>query len=198
MANGNGMLCPGDAQAEEGKFCLFDPAKLDGTPCSASNDFGYKLGTPCVMIRINRIYKWQPAAYSDDQINSLKNSLPAIVVKEHGQYRGGSQRVYLNCSRHEGANHNTIVDVGSVDYYPQQAVEFRHYPFTSQHGYQTPFVMVHFGQLPHDETVTILCDAWSSNMKIDRAEGKGVVQFQLHVQSQAKQLDNMDEGDQER
>ena len=41
------------------KICLFSLSLLD-EPCSAANGYGYKNGTPCVLLKMNRIYNLMP------------------------------------------------------------------------------------------------------------------------------------------
>ncbi len=46
--------CDNNKTVEDDKFCFFDIKKIDNN-CTKGQDFGYKRGDPCVLIKLNRV-----------------------------------------------------------------------------------------------------------------------------------------------
>lgn len=72
-------------------------------------------------------------------------------------------------------------NVGEIEYYPQQGIEFKYYPFTNQPGYLSPFVFVHFKKPQPGVLINIECKAWARNIKHNRMDREGSVHFELLV-----------------
>lgn len=48
--------CGDNQMASEGKFCHFDINTIP-SQCSVENHFGYQRGDPCVLIKLNKVFK---------------------------------------------------------------------------------------------------------------------------------------------
>jgi len=161
--------CTPEKPPADGKFCLFDIRNIPDT-CGESNDFGYKVGTPCVLIKLNRIYGWTPSPYgSSDTPSDMPQSLKDIA---------NGTKVYLSC---EGENPADKENIGPVAYYPAPGIENYYFPFTNQPGYLSPFVMVQFLKPTSGVLINIECKAWAKNIKHDRMDREGSVHFELLI-----------------
>merc|ERR1712096_319407 len=58
------------------KSCLFDIDTLPTVCTDAEEDYGYKAGTPCIFVRLNKIINWKPVPFLD------LNDLPTDQDKE--------------------------------------------------------------------------------------------------------------------
>jgi sodium/potassium-transporting ATPase subunit beta len=166
--------CDNNKTVEDDKFCFFDIKKIDNN-CTKGQDFGYKRGDPCVLIKLNRIYNWKPKAYELYDFQNDK-SIPDAVREGYAKNR--SDIVYITC---EGENAADKENIGPLNYYPQPGIEFKYFPFTNQPGYLSPFVFVHFLKPTPGVLINIECKAWAKNIKHDRMDREGSVHFELLI-----------------
>ncbi|CAL8102811.1 unnamed protein product [Calicophoron daubneyi] len=138
--------CSGDKKVPDDveKVCRFSLDNLG--PCSRSNHYGYPAGTPCILLKINKVYGWLP----DIENKSLANH--ALVA----------------CT---GQNPADIENMGTVEYYPNVTAHGKTYgyfdsiyfPYVGQAGYLTPLVAIKFvNPAPH---VAILIECKIRNVK---------------------------------
>jgi sodium/potassium-transporting ATPase subunit beta len=72
-----GVDCAGGAKTPpEGKFCKF-PLELLG-PCG-TGDFGYDVGKPCIILKLNKIYGLVPEYYNDPA--NVPDNFPPRLTK---------------------------------------------------------------------------------------------------------------------
>lgn len=56
-------------------------------PCSPKNSFGYNNSQPCIFLKLNKIYGWQPEFY--DNPNELPEEMPQELKDYIGQKPAG-------------------------------------------------------------------------------------------------------------
>lgn len=150
--------------------CKFVVESL-GNTCTTSNNFGYDVGHPCIVIKLNRIYGWKPEGYSND---SFPSHMPESVRLQYDP-----NYIYITC---EGENPADKENIGPIRYYPEGGKIPRFYfPFTNLNGYRSPFVYVHFEEPETGVLINIECRAWAANIKHDRTDRMGSVHFELLV-----------------
>ncbi|KAA0190240.1 Nervana 2 [Fasciolopsis buskii] len=125
------------------RVCKFPLESL--SPCTRENNYGYPAGTPCVILKLNKVYGWLP---------DIENSkVPHALV---------------NCT---GQNPADVENMGTVSYYPSTKLGGKSYgifdsiyfPFIGQPGYLSPLVALQFtNPKPH---VTILVECQLRNLK---------------------------------
>lgn len=157
---------------EPGKFCLFNIRRIPDV-CSESNAFGYKFGTPCILIKLNRIYGWKPEPYQNKSTEEPPSDMPQFLK----DIVNGTH-VYVSC---EGENPADKENIGPVAYHPTPGIENYYFPFTNQPGYLSPFVMVQFLKPASGVLINIECKAWAKNIKHDRMDREGSVHFELLI-----------------
>ncbi|KAH9424409.1 sodium/potassium-transporting ATPase subunit beta-like [Dermatophagoides pteronyssinus] len=168
--------CGDNQMASEGKFCHFDINTIP-SQCSVENHFGYQRGDPCVLIKLNKIFNWKPQAFSESELRD--SHIPDVVRKSYPtRPNNASQLIYITC---EGENAADKENVGEIEYYPQQGIEFKYFPFTNQPGYLSPFVFVHFKKPQPGVLINVECKAWAHNIKHNRMDREGSVHFELLV-----------------
>lgn len=150
--------------------CPFDLDSISKV-CSRSNNFGYDVGKPCVLIKINRIYGWLPEPYRND---SLPSKMP-----DHIRASYNPNNVYISCA---GENPADMENIGPIEYFPSNGtIDNYYFPFTNLDGYLSPFVWVHFQKPATGVLINIECKAWASNIQHDRTDRKGSVHFELLI-----------------
>ncbi|CAJ0574086.1 unnamed protein product, partial [Mesorhabditis spiculigera] len=147
--------------------CRFDLAAFEEAGCSASNNYGYMSGTPCVAISLNRLLGWKPTAYH-----------PGHIPREvFGRYHPGS--VAIHCK--EAKTDNKTRNFKDVLYIPPHGIDGRFYPYTVVHNYHQPIAMVRFSNVTRNRLVTIDCKAYAGNIVHDLPTRLGLVRFELLI-----------------
>lgn len=60
------------------KVCEVDLTRLG--PCSPQNSYGFNNSQPCIFLKLNKIYGWEPQFY--DNVNELPDDMPK-ELKDH-------------------------------------------------------------------------------------------------------------------
>ena len=64
----------------EGSVCKIDQDALFKGPCKNETAYGFRDGTPCILLKLNKIFNWKPVPYTnsslmpDDIPESIKNA----------------------------------------------------------------------------------------------------------------------------
>ncbi|XP_041988735.1 sodium/potassium-transporting ATPase subunit beta-2-like isoform X1 [Aricia agestis] len=162
-----------------GKVCDVDVNAWG--PCTEENGFAYHMSTPCIFLKLNKIFGWKPEFY-----NSSDN-LPAAMpedLKEHIRNMTAYDKNYLNmvwvsC---QGENPADRENIGPIQYLPYRGFPGYYFPYTNQEGYISPLVAVHLQRPKTGMLINIECRAWSHNIKYDRGEGMGSVHIEIMVE----------------
>ncbi|XP_054715690.1 sodium/potassium-transporting ATPase subunit beta-like [Uloborus diversus] len=160
--------CTKEQPASKDRVCRFEVPKGTDNICSPEMKYGFEAGKPCVLIKLNRIYDWVPENY-ETAPEELTKQLKKPFERDE---------VYITCIGENSADKDNI---GEVTYFPQQGIPSEYFPFTNQHGYQSPFVFAHFGNITRGVLVNVECRAWAKNINFDRGDRLGSVHFELLV-----------------
>ncbi|CAH8562874.1 unnamed protein product [Schistosoma turkestanicum] len=121
--------------------CVFN---LDWSyACNVNNYFGYDSGSPCVIIKLNRIYGW----------------LPELKSNENG--------IKICC---KGANPNDDILLGTICLYDAYIhteegcgrqcafIPHQYFPFLNQESYQSPLIFLQLQNVKKNVLVQIYCE----------------------------------------
>uniref|UniRef100_A0A0A1WGW0 Sodium/potassium-transporting ATPase subunit beta-2 n=1 Tax=Zeugodacus cucurbitae TaxID=28588 RepID=A0A0A1WGW0_ZEUCU len=173
----NQVNCSFEHPPPEGKVCAFDANAF--APCTKENNFGYHQARPCIFLKLNKIYNWEPAMYNESK--NLPVEMPVELqnhIKEKESLRPNQTSVvWISC---EGENPADVENIKARDYYPRMGFPGYYFPFKNIEGYVQPIVAVQF-TVETGVLINIECKAWASNIKHDRQERKGSVHFELMV-----------------
>jgi len=178
--------CPDKQRwAKKDKICDFDISFL-GSWCTKENNFGYKHGKPCVLIKLNKIYNWKPELYQSaaDFPSDLVRTLPPNDYKTANDTPAGSDgepadyfnKVWVTC---EGENPADKENIGTIKYWPGPYFKSHYYPYENGPGYLQPLVAVEFQGPENGVLINIECKAWAKNIEHIRSERIGSVHFEL-------------------
>lgn len=120
------------------QVCKLDISKFD--ECTSENRYGYAKSAPCIFLKLNRIYGWEPEYYNDP--NDLPADMP-IDLKDHIKGLPDTHRnqIWVSCRGEEGSDREIL---GDILYYPQRGFPSYFYPYTNTIGYVSPLVAVKF------------------------------------------------------
>lgn len=155
------------AENPDAEACRFDLAQFDAAFCGKKQEYGFKAGSPCVIVSLNRLIGWKPVDFPAD-------SVPEVVKP---RYKKGS--IAIDC---HGANPIDSEHIGKLKYIPNSGIDGRFYPYVFTPSYQQPIAMVKFESLPRNKLVIVECRAYALNIEHDITNKLGLVYFELFVE----------------
>lgn len=167
--------------------CRFDMRTL-GDNCTEMNKFGYNIGRPCVLLRINKVFLWEPnnvtfdyadkcSSPVDKTKDECKNQIDFLAIRP--EVRSDIQPGFISVSC-EGENDGDRDNIKSVTFYPSGGFPAYFYPYFNQDGYMSPLVMAQFDVVPGRVSL-ILCQIWTRDVIHDKNDLQGSVHFELFV-----------------
>lgn len=159
--------------------------------CIHEEHYGYYHGKPCILIKLNRIYGWQPDPYYD--LDEVRNhtTMPSVLKQaiistwqEECQGRGEEKElrcpqlnmVWLHC---DGENDADRENIGPVTYTPFRGFPGYFFPYRNQRGYLSPVVMVQLKNPTPAILMNLECTAWARNIHHNRMKRTGLIHFEL-------------------
>jgi len=149
----------------------------DFGPCSPKENYGYNTSSPCIFLKLNRIYNWVPETYND------KNNLPEDMDKDLKERILGlpdikTDQIWISC---KGEHPVDREHVKGFAYYPNQGFPKYYYPYTNAEGYLSPLVAVQIQNPTVNVAINIECRAWAKNINYrgGNLQREGSVHFEL-------------------
>ncbi|XP_026327056.1 sodium/potassium-transporting ATPase subunit beta-2-like [Hyposmocoma kahamanoa] len=162
-----------------GKICDVDIRGWD--PCIEENHFSFHLSSPCIFLKLNKIYGWRPEYYNETQ--SLPDDMPFDLqahIKNITAYnRDYANMVWVSCHGETPADQENI---GPLAYRPYPGFPGYFYPYNNAEGYLSPLVAVHLQRPRTGIVINIECRAWARNILYNRREKIGVVHFEIMIE----------------
>lgn len=145
--------------------------------CTQENNYSYHKSSPCIFLKLNKIYGWIPEYYN--QSVGLPDKMPSNL-KEYIAKQDPIElnTIWVSC---EGENPADVENIGPIEYYPRRGFPGYYYPYENSEGYLSPLVAVHFARPVRGIIINIECKAWAKNIIHDRKEKLGSVHFELLI-----------------
>jgi len=120
--------------------------------------YGYADGSPCIAVKLNKVFEFVPVLANDTDVDYLK----------------------LECVGEHPADKDNI---GLVDYYPQPGVNVSFFPYLGQQGYINPLVFIKLQNPKKGVLIQVLCTPSNvANIKQDKMKrGDGRVTFEVLI-----------------
>jgi len=161
----NQVPCAPGAKPPKGKVCQFNTTEASGGFCTPEKDFGYYEGKPCVLLKMNKVFGWEPEDYKND---SIPEDLDGHTISPSG--------IYVTC---EGENPSDVDNLGEVEIYPKAGFLKNYFPFENIQGYQSPVVFVRMNHLKTGVTIQVWCKAWAGNILHNKNDKAGSTHFEI-------------------
>jgi len=188
--------------ATDKEACRVDLSNF-GNVCNVDNKFGYKDGTPCILIKLNKIYGWKPEPFGvvdgkfdnetlqEDLKEYVENRELPVALADHinKQVRSNAgnearilNTVWVSCSG-ENIGDQENLPVGNINMHPARGIPGYYFPYMNQKNYRSPFIMVHLDipKSSHHVLINIECRAWAKNIRYERQFRLGSVHFEVMV-----------------
>lgn len=166
--------CSGLSDKADDVVCSF-PQSLLGDSCTRDNHYGYMEGKPCVLLKINKVYGWEPQPFENETDSEHEAGMAADAMSLLKD-RYDPDYVGVTCEGETESDHDNIRNVT----FTPKGFPFIYFPYLNQDGYQAPVVMAQFDIVP-GRIVMIWCRVWAKNIKHHRVDLQGGVHFELLV-----------------
>lgn len=178
----NYVNCDFDKPPPEGKVCITDISQLGN--CNEERNYGYNTMSPCIFLKLNRIFGWQPEYYTTAQEDMPEDLTLHIQNNTHSEAE--RNQIWVTC---EGVDDVDKENVQGFRYYPQGFAGY-YYPYKNYPNYLSPIVAVELVNLNPNIIISIECRAWAKNIEyrggsLNRA---GSVQFEVQVSTVVGEL----------
>ncbi|KAK6632157.1 Sodium/potassium-transporting ATPase subunit beta-2 [Polyplax serrata] len=161
-----------------GQVCDVDIRSWD--PCTVENDFNYHKASPCIFLKLNKIYGWVPEYYNSTE--GLPDQMPEELkrhIREVARTRPHElNTIWVSC---EGENPADIENLGPITYIPRRGFPGYFFPFENSEGYLSPLTAIHVKNPRSGVIINIECKAWAKNIKHNRQDRVGSVHLELMI-----------------
>jgi len=175
----------GRSHANKTHACSVDTYNLG--KCSPQNEFGYRLGEPCMMIKLNQVYGWTPERFGSsdfedseflsaiDQIDDFPTALNdriRYLLSRTANSKGKeaiASSVWIDC---EGNSEEDRNNIGGINYHPGPYFGSYFFPYLGQEKYADPFVMVELRNPKPSTFITVKCVLYAPNIPENMATRK--------------------------
>ncbi|XP_050309435.1 sodium/potassium-transporting ATPase subunit beta-1 [Anthonomus grandis grandis] len=179
QAGKNYVTCDFDKPPAEGKVCVSDLSKLGN--CNKDRAYGYNGSSPCIFLKLNKIFGWKPEYYTEvhpDMPKELK-----LHIEENTKNVTERQQVWVSCT---GVDDIDKEHVQSFNYYPHGFASY-YYPYQNYPNYISPIIAVELVNVKTNIIISVECRAWAKNIEYKGGSLKraGSVQFEIQVDDDA-------------
>lgn len=177
----NHVECSFDMEVGQGQYCQVKVDDLITGDCTEEKHYGYDVGKPCILIKLNKIYGWKPEPYEAATLPAAAPDMPEQLVEYINNTATAKEKDHMIWFSCEGENPADKEHIGPLIYYPKPGVPVYHYPYENQDGYRSPAVFAHFSNPKHGVLISITCKAWAKNIEHDYMERRGTTHFELMI-----------------
>ncbi len=153
------------SRRDKTKVCRFNVDDLGGG-CTWQKDYGYDDGQPCILLKLNKVYGWEPVPYTE---NNHPQNIEGIFDPRH---------IAITC---EGEGPLDKENIGPLEFWPKEGLPIAYYPYLNQEGYKPPVVFVKFLRPTNGVVINVWCKAWARNIRHHRHDRAGSIHFELLV-----------------
>ncbi|XP_034473185.1 sodium/potassium-transporting ATPase subunit beta-2 isoform X1 [Drosophila innubila] len=170
--------CDYNQPPPRGQVCDVD-IKL-WSPCTKENNYSYHKSSPCIFLKLNKIYDWIPEYYNSSKNlpSNMPENLKTYIAEIEQKEAHKLNTIWVSC---EGENPADQENIGPVNYLPVRGFPGYFYPYHNSEGYLSPLVAVHFQRPKRGIIINIECKAWARNIIHDRKERLGSVHYELLI-----------------
>eukprot|EP00106_Octopus_bimaculoides_P021819 XP_014789261.1 PREDICTED: sodium/potassium-transporting ATPase subunit beta-1-like isoform X2 [Octopus bimaculoides] len=140
----------------------------DGSLCNKKTNFGFSIGKPCFIVRVNKLFNWKPEPYA-----SLSD-----VPSEFPKDRYLANSIGIHCY---GINSPDKDNLGNVVYIPPTGIPFKYFPYLNQKNYVSPFTWIQLLGIRRHIAVGIRCKIYVNNAYIYHRKRINFVDFYVLI-----------------
>jgi hypothetical protein len=153
--------------------------------CTLENQYGFAYGRPCVLVKMNKIFSFEPEpGYQSEDEDVFKSAgcrdnQNAISVYCYGEYPADVDNLGSLNYISENGNDNKC---GSLD--------TKWFPYPGKNDrrdvYQAPYIWVQFNNPQPNILINVICRVFAKNIYFDRKTARGLTRFQIYIKDVAQ------------
>ncbi|XP_004929151.1 sodium/potassium-transporting ATPase subunit beta-2 [Bombyx mori] len=156
---GHNQIECGDVKPPRLMVCAFNTSQFG--PCSQEEGYGYANRTPCLIVKLNRLYDWNPEFYDDPA--HLPHDMPPDIKEYIANATPQERRkVWVSCMGERPAD---VEALGPLKYWPYPGLSEVFFPYDNTPGYLSPLVAVQLTAPKLQQIINIRCRAWAKNIQ---------------------------------
>ncbi|XP_014360958.2 sodium/potassium-transporting ATPase subunit beta-1 [Papilio machaon] len=150
----------GEVKPPRAEVCAFNTSLLG--PCAHKHAYGYPTRTPCIIIKLNKLYDWNPIFYDDPA--TLPPGMPPDIKEYINKTTTPQERrkVWVSCAGERPAD---VEALGPLRYWPYPGLPETYFPYDNTPGYLSPLVAVQLLNPTLHQIINIRCRAWARNIR---------------------------------
>ncbi|XP_023708792.1 sodium/potassium-transporting ATPase subunit beta-2 isoform X1 [Cryptotermes secundus] len=172
----NQQVCDFDQPPQDGKVCEVNVKNFQ--PCTMEMGYGFNRSSPCIFIKLNKIYGWVPEFYERNKLpEDIPEDLKIHILKTNPKELN---QVWVSC---KGDSPSDSENMGPISYIPGRGFPGYYYPYTNIDGYLSPLIAIHLARPKLNTVINIECRAWAKNIKYFHQQGhrQGSVLFEVMI-----------------
>lgn len=169
-------MCNESSPVSETEGCNFDiDGYLKSAGCDRSTDYGFKENKPCVVLKMNKLYGFEPIPYDSEA--DIKADLNDDEKFRYYSFAPGN--VGVSC---DGQNAVDAMYLRDITFFPTNGYDKKFFPYLNQVGYRSPIILAKFEDIEKGSTVQVRCMLWAKNIdSTDGKEKRGTVHFEFYI-----------------
>ncbi|KAJ3651748.1 hypothetical protein Zmor_017766 [Zophobas morio] len=169
----NYQACDHSVKVKKGHVCTVNLDEFG--PCTNNNSYGYASSSPCVFLKLNKIFGWEP-----EYQTTVEEDMPKDLSVHIKNSNISNPEVWISC---KGENPFDRERIGGFSYYPSHGFPGYYFPYMNDPNYLSPIIAVQIRNVLPNAIVNIECRAWAKNINYSgsRNNREGSVHFEILV-----------------
>jgi len=172
--------CPEGTKTSSG-FCKVNTEDIFQDRCTFNSSYGFREGKPCILIKLNKIYGWEPPVFEIEE--DLPENIPPQIKDDflkniEDNNAALNDKVWLHC---DGENPADRENLGHITYFPDRGFGAQYFPFMNQKQYLAPIVFAALDNPKKGVMIAVECKAWVMGIRHDSMDRIGLVHFELMI-----------------
>jgi len=127
--------------------------------CIKKGDYGYSKGTPCVIIKMNKVFEFVPT------LDKKRSDKDYLQIKCDGEHPADKD------------------NIGELEYLPKDGFDLKYFPYLNQKHYLSPLVFIRFKNPTPGVLIQVVCKPVNAGNIVQEKQqrGDGRVHFELLI-----------------
>jgi len=168
----NFQTCDFEKKADPGHVCIVDLEQFG--PCGPKNSYGYNGSSPCVFLKLNKIFGWVPKYYETPQ-----EGMPKELVETINNLPPANRtQIWISCVGENPVDKEHVVE---FEYFPQRGFPGYYFPYVNTENYMSPLIAVQIRNPKPNVIVSVECRAWAKNIlyRGGNLQREGSIHFEI-------------------
>lgn len=175
-----------ELRKEADKACSFDFGVLGDCgkyPYGYVNPGQKGFVNPCIFLKFNKIYNWEPVPVNVENIDQEEYSDMTDKLKDIIKKAEDKNQIWLDCKGRFAADKERL---DMTFFPPSQGIPIKYFPFRGRDAYQPPLVAVRLNmnepQSTSGQLIHVQCKAWFEGVVHNKRDKMGMTMFEVFLE----------------